>query len=108
MDMDDELKRLQGIEREYDQYLHAQCESVGADTNVEGLENPRLALACRFALATRLETRDSCVVCGGRTVMIRGRHPGMPDRQTCPTCVTETLDDIHQRTSTDYNKTKQA
>lgn len=59
MDIEQELKRLQATEREYMEYLRAQCESVGADTNVEGLENPRLALACRYALAdSKISLRD--------------------------------------------------
>lgn len=59
MDIETEIKRLQSIEREYEEYLRAQCESVGASTDVEGLENPKLALACRYALANKqVELRD--------------------------------------------------
>lgn len=59
MTVKEELRRLRATEREYMDYLRAQCESVGADTNVEGLENPKLTLACRYALAdSKISLRD--------------------------------------------------
>lgn len=36
----------------------------------------------------------ACLCCGGRQASIRGRHPGMPDRIVCPTCVVERLEDM--------------
>jgi len=35
-----------------------------------------------------------CAVCGGKTVSIRGRRPGDEQREVCPTCLAETLDDL--------------
>lgn len=62
--MTTDLQRLQQIEREYDEYLRSECESVGADTKVEHLENPRLVLAIRYQLALKTETgRTLGVLC---------------------------------------------
>ena len=35
-----------------------------------------------------------CEVCGGKLVMIRGRHPGGDKRQVCPTCAVEIIESI--------------
>lgn len=37
---------------------------------------------------------EGCLVCGGRLTMIRGKHPGEDDREVCPTCATERLEDF--------------
>lgn len=47
------------VEAEYTEYLRVQCGSVGADTNVEGCVNPRLALATRYAMAVRESEKKS-------------------------------------------------
>ena len=49
-----------------------------------------------------------CDICGGRMVYIRGRHPGMDNREVCPTCMAETLDDIKSRLRDDYGRAYQA
>jgi ssDNA-binding Zn-finger/Zn-ribbon topoisomerase 1 len=43
-----------------------------------------------------------CPVCGGTLVSIRGRHPKGPKREVCPTCLADTLDDIHEISSKNY------
>ena len=35
-----------------------------------------------------------CGCCGGKLVMIRARYPKGPDREVCPTCVVERLEDM--------------
>ncbi len=35
-----------------------------------------------------------CEVCGGKLVMVRGRHPGEENRQTCPTCALDIIEGI--------------
>lgn len=35
-----------------------------------------------------------CSTCGGRPVTIRAAHPGLPDREICPTCTREVLESI--------------
>jgi len=35
-----------------------------------------------------------CEVCGGKLVVIRGRHPGENKRKICPTCAFEILESI--------------
>lgn len=47
---------------------------------------------------------DGCHVCGGKLTTIRGRHPKDPDREVCPTCLQEKMEDIHERTGPDYGK----
>lgn len=49
----------------------------------------------------------SCACCGGKMVYVRGRHPGMDNRLVCPTCITETLDDIKERLRADYGQAMQ-
>ena len=48
-----------------------------------------------------------CNVCGGGTVLIRGRYPKTPKRRVCPTCLQERLETIHEMTSKDYGCAKQ-
>lgn len=48
-----------------------------------------------------------CKVCGAKQVMIRGKFPGQPDREVCPTCATEKLEDFLERQSPDYGKAVQ-
>lgn len=43
-----------------------------------------------------------CAICGGKMVYVRGRHPGMDRRLTCPTCTLEMLEDIKTRLRSDY------
>jgi hypothetical protein len=43
---------------EFLDYLLAKAEQVGADTNIEGFVNPKLALACRIELKERRTEAD--------------------------------------------------
>ena len=45
------------------------------------------------------DVSEPCGLCGGKRVYIRGRHPGEDNRVVCPTCLAETLDDIHEKSS---------
>jgi hypothetical protein len=47
----------------------------------------------------------TCNICGGQQVMIRGKNPGDNDREVCPTCLQERMDDIHRMTGPDYGVT---
>jgi hypothetical protein len=38
----------------------------------------------------------SCPTCGGKRVLIRGRHPKDDKRIVCPTCLQERLDEIFE------------
>ncbi len=41
-----------------------------------------------------VEGDESCGVCGGIQVYIRGRYPNHDNRLTCPTCTRERLEQI--------------
>lgn len=45
----------------------------------------------------RLKKPEGCRCCGSRLAMIRGKIPGQPDREVCPTCATEKLEDIESQ-----------
>lgn len=47
-----------------------------------------------------------CKVCGSKLVMIRGKIPHQPDREICPTCAQERLEDLLERQSPDYGQAK--
>lgn len=47
---------------------------------------------------------NRCNVCGGEMVLIRGRYPKEDKRYTCPTCVTERLEQINEISSNHYGK----
>lgn len=47
---------------------------------------------------------EGCPVCGSKLVMIRGKVPKTPDREICPTCAQEKLEDLIQRQSPDYGR----
>lgn len=40
-----------------------------------------------------------CATCGGTLVTVRGTHPNMPKRKTCPTCTLEILEEIWHGTN---------
>ena len=48
------------------------------------------------------DNRKGCPVCGGELVKIRGRYPGTPEREVCPTCLQERLERIHVETASDW------
>ena len=50
------------------------------------------------------EQVTGCDMCGGKLATIRGRHPGDVDREVCPTCLAETLDNIKARLADNYNR----
>jgi len=59
--------------------------------------------ATTFASEVRAEQKiPSCAICGGGRVSIRGRFPRDPQREVCPTCVTERLEQIHEIASMEY------
>jgi hypothetical protein len=45
-------------------------------------------------MTTELHGVRFCQCCGGRLAMIRGKFPGQPDREVCPTCVVERLEEM--------------
>jgi hypothetical protein len=47
---------------------------------------------------------DYCPVCGGKTILIRGRHPNDDKRLVCPTCLQDRLDGILDIASRHYGK----
>lgn len=48
---------------------------------------------------------DGCPVCGAKLAKIRGRFPKSPEREVCPTCLQERLEDLHNMSDPDYHKT---
>ncbi len=54
------------------------------------------------------EQKDRCGICGGDTVLIRGKYPNTSERSTCPTCTTERLEQVQEISSPGYGKTYQA
>ncbi len=52
--------------------------------------------------------KEPCCICGGKTVLIRGKYPNTPERNICPTCTTERLEQIQEISSPDYGKTSKA
>ena len=49
--------------------------------------------------------RKGCNCCGGELVFIRGKYPKDEQREICPTCVYERLEEIHRISDADYGKT---
>lgn len=49
---------------------------------------------------------SGCPICGGKLVMIRGKYPGNPQREVCPTCLQERMDYINELSSRDYNTSR--
>ena len=47
---------------------------------------------------TVMETGNSCPVCGGDMVSIRGKYPNSPKRIVCPTCLADKIDMIRELT----------
>lgn len=54
------------------------------------------------------EQKQSCGICGGEMVLIRGRYPNQEKRPVCPTCCAERLDQIREISDKDYGKVYQA
>ncbi len=52
-----------------------------------------------------LDNLPKCFICGGETVLIRGKYPGTDKRNICPQCTTERLEQIQDIASPDYGKT---
>lgn len=49
--------------------------------------------------------RKGCNCCGGELVFIRGKYPKDEQREICPTCAYERLEEIHRISDADYGKT---
>ena len=45
---------------------------------------------------------SGCPVCGAAFAYIRGKHPGEDQREVCPTCLQERMDDIRDRLDPNY------
>ena len=43
-----------------------------------------------------------CPVCGGKLIEIRGKHPGDPKREVCPTCLADRMDMIRDMSDPNY------
>ena len=43
-----------------------------------------------------------CGVCGGTMVFVRGRFAKEPEREVCPTCLAERMDQIREVVHKDY------
>ena len=43
-----------------------------------------------------------CPVCGGKLTKIRGKYPGDPKREVCPTCLQERMDMIRDISNNHY------
>jgi hypothetical protein len=54
---------------------------------------------------TKEERIKGCGICGGELVMIRGKYPGYDNREVCPTCNTERLEQIQEISSPHYGET---
>ena len=54
-----------------------------------------------------IESLPKCCICGGETVLIRGKYPNTQQRNVCPQCTTERLEQISEISSKDYGKTYQ-
>lgn len=59
-----------------------------------------------YATQEREEQRkgSGCGICGSRMVFIRGRHPHEEEREVCPTCAVERLEQIRDISSPDYGR----
>lgn len=47
---------------------------------------------------------EGCTVCGSKLVYIRGRYPHTEEREVCPTCAVERLEQIREIVSPDYGQ----
>ena len=45
-----------------------------------------------------------CNICGGKLVFIRGKYPNEEQREICPTCAYERLEQIRIISDADYGK----
>ena len=52
-----------------------------------------------------LSERKGCNCCGGELVFIRGKYPKDEQREICPTCAYERLEEIRRISDADYGKT---
>lgn len=43
-----------------------------------------------------------CPVCGGKLIEIRGKHPGDPKHNVCPTCLAKRMDMIRDMSDPGY------
>ena len=46
----------------------------------------------------------SCGICGSVMIFIRGRYPKQDNRQVCPTCLAERMDNIKELCDPEYGK----
>jgi len=54
-----------------------------------------------------LEKRISCPCCRSKMVSIRGRFPHTPDRELCPTCLIEKIEDTMNNAFNQLGNAKQ-
>ena len=45
-----------------------------------------------------------CAVCGATMLFIRGRFPKEPEREVCPTCLAEKMEQIKEISNEDYGR----
>ena len=50
---------------------------------------------------------EGCLVCGGKEVYIRGKHPGDEMRLVCPTCLMEKIELLREIISPSYGVASQ-
>ncbi len=55
----------------------------------------------------QIDCLPKCCICGGDTVLIRGKYPSTPKRNVCAQCNTERLEQIQEISSPDYGRTCQ-
>lgn len=69
---------------------------------------PETHTTSNASLKCQNDKLPSCCMCGGETVLIRGKYPGTDKRNVCPTCNTERLEQISEISSKDYGQNYKA
>lgn len=46
----------------------------------------------------------NCGICAGQLVLIRGRHPRDAEREVCPVCLADRLDQIREISDKNYGR----
>lgn len=81
-------------------------------TAVEFDEECPALLRCALTIASGrnnvVEPVKGCGICGNRMTVIRGRHPRNHEREVCPTCCAERLDQINHISARHYGEAASA
>lgn len=88
----------QNLVAESDRIVAGDC----VTDNVSRHQEVVAASADAIVEARALLQGAQCAICGGTMVLIRGRYPKEAQREVCPTCLAERVDQIRELSSMGY------